>query len=253
MIKNILLPVLLALLLGFAPIAQADSVLDISAMTAQELLDLRNILNDRLIEIGEYPFIQLERNDKGDEVVRVQERLQALGYLVGRITGKYDNETQKAMKAFEKANNLDNDGIASIADQRILFSNTATINEIIVPANTPKPEKAIDPEKAEYEQISYDDYARNPETYRMKKVLLKGRVEQVVGSREDGYQLRFSVLNNSSNIIYVLGIDDPGFNILDGDRMNIYATLYETVTYETIWGNKITIPACYANIVELLS
>ncbi|HWO78693.1 MAG TPA: L,D-transpeptidase family protein [Bacillus sp. (in: firmicutes)] len=53
---------------------------------------------------GEYRNLSL--GSKGNLVVLVQERLKGLGFYYGRVDGIYDEETQKAVKRFQKKNRL---------------------------------------------------------------------------------------------------------------------------------------------------
>ncbi len=243
--------VFLVLVVQCRAFASGDLVIDISYLSKDQLIALKAATDARLIELGIYPFIALERNDKGEEVERLQKRLAELNYLSYVATGKYDSSTQLAQKAFEKQNGLDANGNASVDDQRLLFSAAAVAKSIPTPSPTKKPIATPDPIKNEYKTIDYDEYARYPEKYLLQKVFLKGKVEQVLGTREDGFQVRLSVLNNTSNIVYVFINEDPGYNILDGDKLNVYAKLFNTITYKSIWGQSITIPAAYADIVEL--
>lgn len=98
---------------------------DISTLTVEELLQLQNAITMRLEQLGYVGRVDIERGAKGEQVSAIQEKLTVLGYYDGRITGKFDNETQKAFKAFEKANGLINDGTASRQDQVVLFSDVA--------------------------------------------------------------------------------------------------------------------------------
>jgi peptidoglycan hydrolase-like protein with peptidoglycan-binding domain len=91
-------------------------------MTIEELLILRDSIDNVLEEKGHRVYFDIERGAKSEEVSRIQERLTALGYYSGNITGKFDSETQKAFKFFEKANGLKNDGMASRADQIALYT-----------------------------------------------------------------------------------------------------------------------------------
>ncbi len=91
----------------------------------EALLELRARVDAMIAQIGSGDYAPLERNDISEAVTRLQERLAELGYLTTRINGKYDNETVKAVKQFEKVNGLDNDGKASVLDQLILFSDSA--------------------------------------------------------------------------------------------------------------------------------
>ena len=54
----------------------------------------------------------LKKGSKGDEVTRLQERLQELGYLSDKPDGIFGNDTVAAVKAFQRRNDLTADGQA---------------------------------------------------------------------------------------------------------------------------------------------
>ena len=62
---------------------------------------------------------------KGDSVRRLQERLIELGYLESGADGEFGRATKAAVKAFQKANQLDADGEAGPATLGLLFSDEA--------------------------------------------------------------------------------------------------------------------------------
>ncbi len=233
--------------------SQVDSHLELfnpSILSIDELLELRDQITKLLIEKGYNPFYELERNDKGEFVLQLQERLTELGYYSGSLSGKYDSSTAQAMKQFEKANGLDNDGKASREDQALLFSNDAIPKATPTPRPTFEPKKDealsnIDPE--EYGLLDYDAYFRNPENYRYLKVKLTGTVKQVLGNRTRGFHLLFSVGGDN---IYI-AVNDPGYNILDNDRLIIYAQMDGTYTYTSVLNAEITIPNAYADAIVL--
>ncbi|MET3697789.1 putative peptidoglycan binding protein [Bacillus oleivorans] len=55
---------------------------------------------------GKGEFKNLSLGSKGNLVLLVQERLKGLGLYYGRINGIYDEETEKAVKRFQKMNQL---------------------------------------------------------------------------------------------------------------------------------------------------
>ena len=67
----------------------------------------------------------LEFGSEGADVTKLQTKLKALGYLAGYIDGKFGVETQAAVIAFQKNNNLTADGKAGTATQNKLYSNNA--------------------------------------------------------------------------------------------------------------------------------
>ena len=106
------------------PVVQIVSEYDNADEQLDALLELRARIDEMIAQIGSADYAPLERNDINDDVTRLQERLIELGYMT-RANGKYDNETVKAVKQFEKVNGLENDGKASVLDQLILFSASA--------------------------------------------------------------------------------------------------------------------------------
>ena len=244
------LGILFLILLIASPAVLAESV-DLSAMTIEELLILRDSIDNVLEEKGHRVYFDIERGAKSEEVSRIQERLTALGYYSGNITGKFDSETQKAFKFFEKANGLKNDGMASRADQIALFSENALAKSTPVPSAAPESAIAATPRPQHDVSFDYEQCLRFPDEAWGSAFQLKGRVEQVLGSREEGFQIRFAVLGSTDEIIYVFLPNDPGYNILEDDWLVLQLTMTGTVTYESIWGQEITIPSAVSSEVIL--
>ncbi|MBR3106732.1 MAG: D-alanyl-D-alanine carboxypeptidase family protein [Clostridia bacterium] len=67
----------------------------------------------------------LNSGSQGDEVKRLQVRLQDLGYYHGSIDGDYGSGTKSAVQTFQKINSLDADGIAGQITQAVLYSDDA--------------------------------------------------------------------------------------------------------------------------------
>ncbi len=67
----------------------------------------------------------LEFGSEGSAVKTLQQKLKELGYLSGSADGKFGVETQAAVIAFQKNNNLTADGKAGSATQSKLYSGTA--------------------------------------------------------------------------------------------------------------------------------
>lgn len=64
----------------------------------------------------------LKRGSKGTGVANMQGRLKSLGYLSGLADGDFGPATEKAVRAFQAANSLEETGIATPEDQTILFN-----------------------------------------------------------------------------------------------------------------------------------
>ncbi len=67
-------------------------------------------------------YVKLKPGDTGDKVKELQRRLKELGYFDGDIGGNYLTKTETAVKAFQKALGVKQDGIATVDMQEKLFS-----------------------------------------------------------------------------------------------------------------------------------
>lgn len=84
----------------------------------------------------------------GQEVRDVQRRLKELGYLTGSVDGDFGTATDKAVKAFQKANGLTADGKIGPKTLEVLNSSKAVkagAKATNKPTATPKPTKKITP------------------------------------------------------------------------------------------------------------
>lgn len=71
-------------------------------------------------------YRNLKLGSEHSDVSDLQQRLLDLGYYTGRISGHYGELTENAVIAFQKANNLDADGIAGQSTQELLFEGKVT-------------------------------------------------------------------------------------------------------------------------------
>jgi hypothetical protein len=69
----------------------------------------------------EYPGRLLKRGRSGSDVKAAKDRLVELGYLFRSTHGTYGNDTYEAVKAFQRANNLEADGIIGPLTWSVLF------------------------------------------------------------------------------------------------------------------------------------
>lgn len=107
--------------------------------------------------------------------------------------------------------------------------------------------------KKECGQYTYKEIARNPDDYMFKQMYFKGEVIQVL---EDGntVQLRVNVTKNGRYwddtifVQYTRGEGEP--RILEDDIIKIYGYGWGTVTYESVLGAKITLPAVVAQYID---
>jgi hypothetical protein len=99
--------------------------------------------------------------------------------------------------------------------------------------------------KASAVDVAYDDLARNTEAHTGKNVNLAGQVVQVIEDGE-GAGLRLLVDGDASQAVYVVY---PGYSakrVLVDDMVTMVARVDGRVTYKTVLGSEVTVPALTA-------
>ncbi len=79
--------------------------------------------------------------DQGEDARKVQQRLKDLGYYTGEVDGKFGTSSVNALKAFQKANSIDADGVCGVKTRAILF---AAHPVYATPTATPAPSSEED-------------------------------------------------------------------------------------------------------------
>lgn len=238
--------VVLIVLILLAPIISLASTVDIAKMADQELVALYEAVADELRQRGKFPYIELKNGASGDEVVRLQHRLVELGYLTKDPTGKFDKNTVNAWKEFQKASGNKQNGIASVAEQELIFSEKAAAKPTPTPKPTPKPRPTPDPRKA-YGKFDYNKAARTPSEYKGTKVKINGRVMQVLGDSKSGFEMRVATKGRYDNIVYIYTLGNHPENLLEGDKVTFYCVMMGDHTYESVMGQSITLPLAQAD------
>lgn len=188
----------------------------------------------------------VSRGSSGKLVEYIQIQLWMLDYYRGDVTGTFDDATRDAVIAFQRNNHLDSDGVVGKQSWNKLFFDKTVYSAYETPPPTPSPFPTV-----EYGKFNYTEVARYPEKHIADLVKIDGTVAQVLGSRDDGYELRFRANNDYDQMVYVYILKDPGFGILDGDKLRIYGMCSKTVTYKTVLGASVTLPLVIADRVEL--
>lgn len=73
-------------------------------------------------------YVELSRGNRGVAVVRLQTRLQYLGYYTISVDGIYGSGTQTAVRRFQSRNGISANGVATVYTQQVLFSSSAIAN-----------------------------------------------------------------------------------------------------------------------------
>ncbi len=75
-------------------------------------------------------FVTMRYGSEGADVLLVQNRLIALGYLTGSADGKFGRDTKKAVIAFQKANELNADGVVGEETYAKITASDANDNKV---------------------------------------------------------------------------------------------------------------------------
>ncbi len=90
-----------------------------------------------------YRYETIQFGDSGSQVRKLQNRLIALGYMPkGSADSQYGYQTYNAVKAFQKANGLESDGVAGAATLTCLYEEenvVAVVEPTAVPTASPTP------------------------------------------------------------------------------------------------------------------
>lgn len=102
---------------------------------------------------------------------------------------------------------------------------------------------------SEYDSVSYDELARNPEDYENESVTLSGQVMQVQNSDDGCIVLLWQ--NDDSDQLVMVYIDDADFpengKILEDDEITIYGYASGTKEYDTVSGASNEVPLIYVD------
>ena len=88
--------------------------------------------------IPAYAFRDVSKGSKGDAVIKIQKRLNELGYSVGTVDGDYGAKTEAAVRTFQSDKKLKANGIVNEETYYELFPSEK-------PTNTPAPEPTPTP------------------------------------------------------------------------------------------------------------
>ncbi len=90
---------------------------------------VNSALESSALEADTTVYETLREGDQGEDVLKMQERLEELGYLETEYDGYYGSHTAGCVRDFQEANGLDGTGVADADTQRKLYSNSAKAKE----------------------------------------------------------------------------------------------------------------------------
>lgn len=120
--------------------------------------------------------------------------------------------------------------------------------------STPAPTSVpVDPDG--YAAFDFVKASRYPDEYAGTKTIIEGSVMQVMGSPDEGYDIRLSTKGTYDDVVYIVVRNSaiPDVRILDDDQIRVKAVMDGEYTYESVMGAKITLPIAYAHSVEILT
>jgi len=170
----------------------------------------------------------------------VQETLNAAGYNCGTPDGVAGKKTTEQINAYQTAEGLVVNGI--ITDQ--LLESLGIADKLEEQAKT-------EADKASYSaDYSYEQLARNPDTYTGSKVKFSGKILQVMEG--DVSYLRVAMNSNYDTVIFATYDKDKlSYRLLDDDQVTIYGSSLGVYSYEAVSGATITIPWINAEYIDL--
>lgn len=136
----------------------------------------------------------LMRGTEGDDVRLVQQRLYDLGYLTDKVDGKFGLQTQKAVRAFQRAHKLEKvDGKVGRQTLAVLFGDDVIALPTPTPSPTPSPSPTPVPTATPvptHAPTATPDLANAPFAMRKANVSIDGKsVDLILGKSEQGETL----------------------------------------------------------------
>lgn len=171
----------------------------------------------------------------------VQEELNKNGYNCGAPDGVAGAQTVESLKAYQKDHKINVNGV--ITDE--LLEAMGIADKIDEAAK-------LEASKAEYSSdYTYDQLARNPDSYVGDKVKFSGKVLQADTSGSSGF-VRLAANGDYNTVLFITYDSDLlSYRLLEDDYITVYGTAKSTYSYETVLGATVTIPWIVADIIEL--
>lgn len=163
------------------------------------------------------------------------------GYNCGTPDGIAGNQTSEAITAYQTEKGITVNGL--VTDE--LLQSLDVVEEV---QNAVKAEQSKNEYSADY---TYDQLARNPDTYIGEKIKIAGKVLQAETDGSFAYA-RVAMNSNYDTVIFVTYDSDLiSYRLLEDDIINVYGLSLGTYSYEAVSGATITIPWINADIIEM--
>lgn len=171
----------------------------------------------------------------------VQQALNDAGYNCGNPDGVAGGKTTEAVTKYQTDKGLAVNG--QVTDELLQSLNVVE-----------KVQDAVQKEasKAEYSSdYTYDQLARNPDTYKGQKMKFTGKVLEV-GNDDDICYARIELNSNIDTVLFVTYKSDLlGYRLLDDDNITVYGTSLGVYSYKSVGAGTITIPWLNADMIEM--
>lgn len=171
----------------------------------------------------------------------VQQALNDAGYNCGNPDGVAGGKTTEALTKYQTDKGLAVNG--QVTDELLQSLNVVE-----------KVQDAVQKEasKAEYSSdYTYDQLARNPDTYKGQKMKFTGKVLEA-GNDDDICYARIELNSNIDTVLFVTYKSDLlGYRLLDDDNITVYGTSLGVYSYKSVGAGTITIPWLNADMIEM--
>lgn len=170
-----------------------------------------------------------------------QEALNSAGYNCGTPDGIAGPQTTQAITSYQ-------------TDKGLTVKGTVT-NELLDSLGIAEQvQKQVEAEGAKNEygsNYTYEQLARNPDSYIGQKIKFTGKVLQYQES--DDVSFARVAMNSDYDTVIFVTIDESilGYRLLDDDIITVYGTSLGVYSYEAVSGATITIPWISADIIEM--
>lgn len=171
----------------------------------------------------------------------VQQALNDAGYNCGNPDGVAGGKTTEAVTKYQTDKGLSVNGL--VTDELLQALNVVEKVQDAVQKEASKGEYSGD--------YTYDQLARNPDTYTGNKIKISGKVLQADSSGDICYA-RVAMNNSYDTVIFVTYDKDLlSYRLLEDDKITVYGTSLGVYSYEAVSGATITIPWLNADMIEM--